>query len=637
MSAPRSHGLSGAAPSLEQVRDALEGRYRVARELARTATGPMYLAYEGRRERPVMIRVLAPHLAANPATRAAFVRAAKAAAREFSVLVVRIRRVDDAGAIVYAAMDYVGWQTLAQRVVRAGPMTVGQATRMLYDVSRAVDGLHVEWKDGGFVSTGMIHGGLSPDNILVAANAARAMVVIDPGAACVEAGSDADHAAYRAARAPFMSAELVQGAPADARCDVYALGVTAYYAVTGRLPFEGRTADEIFIKHLTDPAPQFLLYNEHGDTTFAWVVRTCLAKDPARRFQNAFELTRVLERAPEIRGPRVPRDVETFAFHLVLLVEGLSSSPLLAAAVLLFTVTAAAAGEWQAVALGGLILAWMPANWIDTVLAGTRAVLAKGYSRADMVDALRVQAERERGSGASFYLRDEPWPPRRIRRVIYGTVGLLAVALTSPLAGPWPPDVGWFAIALGIVAALALGGSPIDDLRDSSYRIAKLWVAVWHNRVGDWIMRLAGWRLERPASPPADAIEIRKLHEPSFEYLRDVESTRDLVNLAPAMLRGLEARINEIRACLNATEVVGAADSSETPPLDEQVRQALEKCLELLTLVWRRLDGWRLGDNQAVLVAEFKAAAEACEAADGLLDAAGYLGRRRDDMPASSP
>jgi hypothetical protein len=605
------------AHSLDSVREALKRRYRVEREIARSPTGAWYLAYETRRERPVMIRVLAPHLAENPGTREAFVRAAKAA-MFFSVLLVRVRKVDETGGIVYVVMDYVGWETLAQRVCRQGPLTVGQATRMLHDVARVVDDLHVEWRDGRIANSGMIHGDLSPDNILISRKTGRAMLVMDPGAACVRAGSEADRAAYRAARAPFISPEQVKGAPADARSDVYALGVTAYFAVTGHLPFDGDTAEEVFIKHVTERAPGFRLYNEHGDGTFGEAVRTCLAKDPVGRFENAYELARRLERAPEIEGPPVPGDVAMSTYRVTFLLEDLNASPLLAAGALLVTVTAVAAAEWRVVILGGLILAWMPACCIYTVLAQTRSVLAKGYSGADMVNALRAEAARQRKIEASF---GPPWLSARRRRVIYGALGLLGVAAASPFAGAWPPGVGWLAIVLGIVTALTVGGSVIDDFRASHDRIARFWLAVWNGRVGDWIMRLAGWRIEPPATPPADAIEIRKLHEPSFEYVRDVEATRDMVNLAPAMKHQVASRINNIRARLNAGE--------EAPPLDPRRAEALEQCLELLTHFWHRVHRWELGDSEARLVAEFEAAKRACEIADALLDAASVGGSSR--------
>jgi hypothetical protein len=95
------------AHSLDGVREVLKRRYRVEREIARSPTGAWYLAYETRRERPVMIRVLAPHLAENPGTREAFVRAAKAASL-YDLDVVRIRKVEEAAGIVYVANQLRG-------------------------------------------------------------------------------------------------------------------------------------------------------------------------------------------------------------------------------------------------------------------------------------------------------------------------------------------------------------------------------------------------------------------------------------------------------------------------------------------------------------------------------------------------
>jgi hypothetical protein len=320
-----------------------------------------------------------------------------------------------------------------------------------------------------------------------------------------------------------------------------------------------------------------------------------------------------------------PRTRESGTRHLSHHLESASSSPLLAAGALGGIVTGAAAAEWRAVTPGGAIQVYIVGDWMYAVPAAARSLIAEGYSRVDMVNALRVQAARQREIEASF---GPPWLSARRRRVIYAALGLLGVAVASPFAGTWPPSVGWLVIMLGIVAALSLGGSVIDDFRDSPYRIAKFWLAAWDSRVGDWIMRLAGWRIEPPATPPADAIEIRKLHEPSFEYLRDVEATRDLVNLAPAMEHEVASRINRIRACLNASEMSGA-DGVETPPLDRRMREVLEQCLEVLTLGWRRLHAVQLGDSETRLVTEFEVVERACEIADALLDAASVGGSSR--------
>lgn len=78
-----------------------------------------------------------------------------------------------------------------------------------------------------------------------------------------------------------MSAEQVRGGQGDERSDVYALGITAYFAVTGHLPFDGDTVEEVFFQHVMELRPALTVYNENLDLTVSHAVERCLEKDPA--------------------------------------------------------------------------------------------------------------------------------------------------------------------------------------------------------------------------------------------------------------------------------------------------------------------------------------------------------------------
>jgi hypothetical protein len=608
-----------AAHSLERVRKALERRYRVERELGSGRTGTVYLAYERRRGRKVAIRVLAPSLAADPEKREAFVRAAKAVRfPDPSRYMVGIRRVGHAAGIVYATMDYVDGETLGERVRREGPLTVGAATRMLYDVARGVACAH---------ANGVILGATTPDDIILERTTGRA-VVTDVGIASALAGSGADRAAYRAARAPFVSPEQVQGAAGGGPSDIYALGVTAYFAVTGYLPFEGETPEEIFVGHVVQQAPGLRLYNKLGKVTytdlsvhrrFADVVRTCLNKDPAARFNWGPALADALEFAPEIGRYRSMK-LRIFPEMLQLPFQPVPGVPLVALYALVALVIGAVTGEARVVAFGAAILVVSAAVWMDAVLGETRSLLAFRYSRADMIRAFRIDAESEQEL-AALENAGLPLAHFRIsRRVKNVGVVLAGVGAAVTLIKPLPP-VGWLLIWIGAPALVVVAG--ISGLVPrSTFPSAQFWFAVWRSRVGAWIVRLAGWRLETRPAPRAARPEIAMLWAPSFEERQRQEATREMVNLAPAMQHRVASRINAIRACLNA-EAFATDPRLAKPPLDRGMRARLKQCLERLQLVRYRLGAVRIGENRRRLVWEYQAVERACGAADGLLAEAG--------------
>jgi serine/threonine-protein kinase len=228
---------------LDRLREALAGRYRIVGELGRGGMGVVYLAYETALERPVALKLLPPDLANDPAQREWLLREARTAAAFTHPSIVPIHALEEAGDFLYFTMAYVEGETLTQRVENRGPLSVEEATWMLHDVARAVGYAH---------GKGVVHCDLKPDNIMLDAEHGRA-VVMDFGAAFLRAKPDIVPAGTVVGTAPFMSPEQIHGQRGDARSDVYALGVTAYFAVTGRVPFDGPTTRDIFVQHVAAP------------------------------------------------------------------------------------------------------------------------------------------------------------------------------------------------------------------------------------------------------------------------------------------------------------------------------------------------------------------------------------------------
>jgi len=95
----------------------------------------------------------------------------------------------------------------------------------------------------------------------------------------------------------YMSPEQVAGDAVDARSDLYSLGVVAYFALSGRFPFESPTASAVLVAHVTRLAPSVASAAATVPDPLADVVDRCLNKDPATRFQNCDAFVEALERA----------------------------------------------------------------------------------------------------------------------------------------------------------------------------------------------------------------------------------------------------------------------------------------------------------------------------------------------------
>ncbi len=214
---------------------AVAGRYSIDRELGRGGMGVVYLAKEVDLDRPVAIKLLPPDMAADAGLRARFLQEARTAAKLSHPNIIPIHVVEEVGAFVFFAMAYVDGETLAERVRRRGPLAPSEAARVLREVAWALAHAHAH---------GVVHRDVKPDNILLEGASGRALVA-DFGIAAAASGGGPDEIR---GTPEFMSPEQALGKAVDARSDLYAFGATAYYALSGTLPFEGKSATEVLAK-----------------------------------------------------------------------------------------------------------------------------------------------------------------------------------------------------------------------------------------------------------------------------------------------------------------------------------------------------------------------------------------------------
>src|SRR2546425_2725061 len=224
---------------------ALAGRYSLEREVGRGGMGVVYLAREVRLDRPVAIKLLPPAKARDGALRERFLREARTAAKLSHPNIIPIFTVDETGEFVFFAMAYVEGETLTQRVRERGPLPPSEAARVLREVVWALAYAH---------SQGVVHRDVKPDNIILEAATGRALVA-DFGIAGLVKGAAGLEGGEVIGTPEFMSPEQVLGETVDGRSDLYSLGLVGYFALSGKLPFEGSKATEILAKQVTEPPP----------------------------------------------------------------------------------------------------------------------------------------------------------------------------------------------------------------------------------------------------------------------------------------------------------------------------------------------------------------------------------------------
>jgi hypothetical protein len=266
------------------LQSALAGRYTLERELGRGGMGIVFLARDAGLDRPVAIKLLPPYLAAQSVIRERFLQEARLVARLSHPNIVTVFAVEEQGDLVFFVMAYVRGETLSQRVARSGPLPPATATRMIQQVA---------WGLGYAHANGVIHRDVKPDNIMLDQGSGRAMIA-DFGVARAADGLSLTGAGQLIGTPQYMSPEQAYGNPVDGRSDLYSLGATAFFSLTGRPLFDGPSPIAVVTKHLNEPPPPLASVRPDLPPELTRAVDRCLSKNPEQRFATGEELAEAL-------------------------------------------------------------------------------------------------------------------------------------------------------------------------------------------------------------------------------------------------------------------------------------------------------------------------------------------------------
>jgi serine/threonine-protein kinase len=253
------------------------GRYTIEREIGRGGMGAVYLARDAKLGEKVALKVISSVYAGDPADAAErFRREVQAARKVTHPNVIRIHDLGEDGPLLFLSMEYVDGETLWARVKRGGPLPVPQAREIMTAVADGVAAAH---------AAGVVHRDLKPQNVLLGPRGAVKVIDFGLAKSTFQAGSTATGMILGTPE--YMAPEQVRGLACDARTDVYALGATTYYLLTGRPPFQGDTPIAIgFAQVHEKPVAPRELRPEIPEAVDAAILRA-LAKDPRDRFPDA--------------------------------------------------------------------------------------------------------------------------------------------------------------------------------------------------------------------------------------------------------------------------------------------------------------------------------------------------------------
>lgn len=282
------------------VGQTLEGRYRMIRKVGEGGMSFVYLVQDIATQEKFAIKVLSPSLSEDANAMARLRREAALGMRLAHPNVCHIMRLGETeDGLVYVVMPFVEGELLADRTNRLGYIPLADTVRFVRDMA---DGLHLAHQ------LKIVHRDLKPENVMICKRpeGTEYAVVMDFGLA-KERRAEGELQKLTATgiilgTPEFMSPEQLRGKTLDPRTDIYSLALLVYEMLTGKLPFQGRTQQEMMIARLrSDPIPLRRMRADLGlPESVERVLNKAMQRDPAARHQTTLEFAEAFAAAAEI-------------------------------------------------------------------------------------------------------------------------------------------------------------------------------------------------------------------------------------------------------------------------------------------------------------------------------------------------
>jgi serine/threonine-protein kinase len=275
------------------------GRYRIERRLGAGGMSTVFQATDTVLERAVAVKLLAEHLADDEAFVARFRREALAAARLQHPNVVQVfdSGQDPESRRHYIVMEYVDGPSCADLLRESKMLDIDDTVAIVRDACHGLDYAH---------RAGVVHRDVKPGNLLIAEEVGTTKIA-DFGIAKAAELTRITQVGSVLGTAAYLSPEQAHGEEAGPASDIYSLGVCAYQFLTGRLPHEYGSLTELALKQQEEAVTPITHLRPEVPPELDEAVRTCLERDPARRYATGLQLAQAMEAGQRGQSTEITR------------------------------------------------------------------------------------------------------------------------------------------------------------------------------------------------------------------------------------------------------------------------------------------------------------------------------------------
>ncbi|MEZ6052118.1 MAG: serine/threonine-protein kinase [Planctomycetaceae bacterium] len=285
------------------------GKYDVEREIGRGGMSIVLRGFDSELNRPVAIKLLAPHLASSGIARQRFIREARAAAAVVHDHVITIHGIETESKLPAIVMPLIAGPSLHGHVERHGTVDPIDIARIGIQIAAGLSAAHAQ---------GLVHRDIKPANILLENGLSRVQIT-DFGLARAAHDANLTQTSVITGTPHFMSPEQAEGDTIDHRSDLFSLGSVLYFMATGQLPFTGTTTMGVLRKVYKATPTRIRELNPLIPQRLESVIDKLMEKSPDDRFETASELRQYLSdylahlQQPTARKP--PRRLLTSAIR----------------------------------------------------------------------------------------------------------------------------------------------------------------------------------------------------------------------------------------------------------------------------------------------------------------------------------
>lgn len=281
---------------MENLTDQIIAGCRIEKWIGQGGMGSVYKAWHINLDIPVAIKFLDSRFSKNPNLVEQFFLEAKATARLDSPHILRIMQVGEENGFYFIQMEFVEGESLQKKIERESPFPPSVALNCLFQIASGLQAAH---------QGNVIHGDIKPDNILI--NKKGILKIVDFGLAKVLGKSTQDSKIFGSLH--YLSPEQCEGSLGDAKSDIYSLGITFYFMITGQLPFQENSPLAIAVSRLYSQPISPLRVVPGIPKELENITQKMMSRSVANRYQSTEELLSDIEPLL-IQYPFIPEKLE---------------------------------------------------------------------------------------------------------------------------------------------------------------------------------------------------------------------------------------------------------------------------------------------------------------------------------------